>query len=78
MIFPIPPLPCLFVMRNTAVSSPLNINDSHCIFSLMCFILVLVQAVEMKNPSGPYVECHLLCSFGCKHDNKLEDVVNIH
>lgn len=73
-----PPLPCLFVMRSTAVSSPLNINDSHCNFSLMCFILVPVQAVEMKTPLGPYVECNLLCSFGCKHDNKLEDVMNIH
>lgn len=65
-------------MRSTAVSSPLNINGSLCNFSLMCFILVPVQAVEMKTPSGPYVECNLLCSFGCKHDNKLEDVMNIH
>lgn len=73
-----PPLPCDFVMRSTAVSSPLNINGSLCNFSLMCFILVPVQAVEMKTPSGPYVECNLLCSFGCKHDNKLEDVMNIH
>lgn len=46
--------------------------------SLMCFILVPVQAVEMKTPSGSYVECNLLGSFGCKHDNKLEDVMNIH
>lgn len=43
----------------------------------MCFILVPVQAVEMKTPSGPYVERNLLCSFGCKHDNKLGDVMNI-
>lgn len=73
-----PPLPCDFVVRSTAVSSPLNINGPLYNFSLMCFILVPVQAVEMKTPSGPYVECNLLCSFGCKHDNKLEDVMNIH
>jgi len=78
MILPIPPLPCLFVMRSTAVISPLNINDSHCNFSLMCFILVPVQAVKMKTHTGPSVVCNLLCSFGCKYDNKLEDVMNIH
>lgn len=44
----------------------------------MCFILVPVQAVEMKIPLGPYAECNLLGSFRCKHDNKLEDVMNIH
>lgn len=44
----------------------------------MCFVLVLGQARKMKTPLGWDIECNWLCSFGGKHDNKLDGILNMY